>query len=123
VVRIDHVASLDIAGSRRCSAISYGVPSSDTTREVRMYAVVARSTIEDFEQARKFLREEGIPRLSQMPGFISGHWVRLGEKAGASMILFESEEAAQEMKERVETSSPPVVKPISVEVGEVQEHT
>ena len=88
-----------------------------------MYAVVARSTIEDFEQARKFLREEGIPRLSQMPGFISGHWVRLGEKAGASMILFESEEAAQEMKERVETSSPPVVKPISVEVGEVQEHT
>ena len=39
------------------------------------------------------------------------------------MILFESEEAAQEMKERVETSSPPVVKPISVEVGEVQEHT
>jgi len=88
-----------------------------------MYAVVARSTIEDFEQARKFLREEGIPRLAQMPGFISGHWVRLGEKAGASMILFESEEAAQEMKKRVETSSPPVVKPISVEVGEVQEHT
>ena len=88
-----------------------------------MYAVVARSTITDFEQARKFLREEGIPRLSQMPGFISGHWVRLGEKAGASMILFESEEAAQEMKRRVETSSPPVVKPISVEVGEVQEHT
>ena len=88
-----------------------------------MYAVVARSTIADFEQARKFLREEGIPRLSQIPGFISGHWVRLGEKAGASMILFESEEAAQEMKERVETSSPPVVKPISVEVGEVQEHT
>ena len=55
-----------------------------------MYAVVARSTIEDFEQARKFLREEGIPRLSQMPGFISGHWVRLGEKSGASMILFET---------------------------------
>ena len=45
-----------------------------------MYAVVARSTIEDFEQARKFLREEGIPRLSQMPGFISGHWVRLGRR-------------------------------------------
>ena len=88
-----------------------------------MYAVVARSTIEDFEQARKFLRDEGIPRLSQMPGFISGHWVRLGEKAGASMILFESEEAAQEAKERVETSSPPMVKPISIEVGEVQEHT
>ena len=38
-----------------------------------MHAVVARSTIQDFEQARKFLREEAIPRLSQMPGFVSGH--------------------------------------------------
>ena len=88
-----------------------------------MYAVLARSTIEDFEQARKFLREEGIPRLSQMPGFISGHWVRLGEKAGASMVLFETEEAARAAKERFETDPPPPVTPISVEVGEVQEHT
>ena len=47
-----------------------------------MYAVVGRSTIGDFDQARKFLREEGIPRLSQMPGFVSGHWVRVGENAG-----------------------------------------
>jgi hypothetical protein len=39
------------------------------------------------------------------------------------MLLFESEEAAQAAKERVETSSPPAVTPISVEVGEVQEHT
>ena len=88
-----------------------------------MYAVVARSTIEDFEQAKKFLREEGIPRLSQMPGFISGHWVRLGEKAGASMILFETEEAARTAKERFEANPPPSVTPISIEVGEVQEHT
>ena len=44
-----------------------------------MYAVVGRSTIQDFDEARKFLREEAIPRLSAMPGFVSGHWVRLGE--------------------------------------------
>ncbi len=88
-----------------------------------MYAVVARSTIQDFDQARKFLREEGIPRLTQMPGFISGHWVRLGENSGASMVLFETEEAAKAAKERFETSPPPSVTPISIEVGEVQEHT
>jgi len=117
------VASLEVGGSPRCLAIPHGVPSSDTTREVRMYAVVARATITDFEQARKYLREEGIPRLSRIPGFISGHWVRLGEKAGASMILFESEEAAQAGKQRMETCSSPVVTPISIEVGEVQEHT
>jgi hypothetical protein len=49
--------------------------------------------------------------------------VKVGEKAGASMILFESEEAAQQAKERFERSLPPAVLPISIEVGEVQEHT
>lgn len=88
-----------------------------------MYAVVGRSTIQDFDQATKFLREEAIPRLSQMPGFVSGHWVKLGENTGASMILFESEEAAQAAKERFEANPPPTVTPISIEVGEVLEHT
>ena len=57
-----------------------------------------KSTIQDFDEARKFLREEGIPRLSAMPGFVSGHWVKLGENDGASMIIFETEEAAQAAK-------------------------
>lgn len=87
-----------------------------------MHAVVARSTISDFEQARKFLREEGIPRLSQAPGFVSGYWVRLGETDGASMIVFESEDAAQTAAEMFRAALPPAVTPISIEVGEVQEH-
>ena len=87
-----------------------------------MHAVVARSTIQDFEQARKFLREEGIPRLSRMPGFVSGHWVRLGETEGASMIVFESEEAAESAAEMFRSNPPPSVTPVSIEVGEVQEH-
>ena len=86
-----------------------------------MHAVVARSMIQTFEQARKVLREEGIPRLSQMPGFVSGHWVRLGETSGASMIVFESEEAAQKAAEMLRTNPSPTVSPISIEVGEVQE--
>ena len=28
-----------------------------------MYAVVGKSTIQDYDEARKFSREEGIPRL------------------------------------------------------------
>jgi hypothetical protein len=87
-----------------------------------MYAVVGRSTIRNFDQARKFLREEGIPRLSQMPGFVGGHWVRLGENTGASMIIFETEEAARAAKERFEADPPPSVTPVSLEIGEVQEH-
>ena len=87
-----------------------------------MHAVVARSTVQDFDQARKFLREEGIPRLSQMPGFVSGHWVRLGETSGASMIVFESEESAEAAAAMFRSNPPPSVSPVSIEVGEVQEH-
>ena len=58
-----------------------------------------------------------------MPGFVSGYWVRLGENDGASMIVFETEEEAQAAKERFMSSPPPSVTPVSVEVGEVQEHS
>ena len=88
-----------------------------------MHAVVGRSTIQDFDQARKFLREEGIPRLSQMPGFVSGHCTNFHENGGASMIIFETEEAARAAKERFEIDPPPSVTPVSIEIGEVQEHT
>jgi hypothetical protein len=94
-----------------------------TRREALMYAVVGKSTIEDFDQARKFLREEGIPRLSQAPGFVSGHWVRLGDNSGASLLVFESEEAAQAAAEMFRSNPPPSVTPISLEVGEVVEHS
>ena len=87
-----------------------------------MHAVVARSTIQDFERAGKVLREESIPRLSQTPGFVSGHWVRLDENTGASMVVFESEEAAQAAAERIRANPAPTVTPISIEVGEVQGH-
>ena len=87
-----------------------------------MHAVVGRSTIQDFDEARKFLREEAIPRLSQMPGFVTGYWVRLGETSGASMVVFETEEAARTAKERFEANTPPMVTPINLEIGEVQEH-
>jgi hypothetical protein len=87
-----------------------------------MHAVVGRSRIGDFDQARKFLREEAIPRLSQIPGFVSGHWVRLDENTGASLILFESEEAAQQAAERFQANPPPTVTPMSIEVGEVLEN-
>ena len=87
-----------------------------------MHAVVVRSTIEDFEEGRKFLRDEAIPRFSQVPGFVCGYWVKLDDSSGASMIVFETEEAAQAMAEMLRINAPPMVTPTSIEVGEVQEH-
>ncbi len=88
-----------------------------------MHAVVARSTIHDNEQGRKFLREEAIPRLSQAPGFVAAQWVRLDDKTGTSMLTFESEEAAQAVAEQLRTTPPPssVVTINTIEVGEVVE--
>ncbi len=89
-----------------------------------MHAVVARSTLHDFEQARKVLREEGIPRVSQAPGFVAAYWVRLQGGHGTSMLVFESEETARAIADQVTGSPPPsgAVTIDSVEVGEVVEH-
>jgi len=88
-----------------------------------MHAVVVRSTVHDVEQGRTFLREEGIPRVRQAPGFVSAHWVRLGDNSGTSMLIFETEEAAQAAVEQLKTNPPPTgaVTINSVEIGEVVE--
>ncbi len=89
-----------------------------------MHALVVKSTLHDFEQARDFLRQEGIPRVRQAPGFVSAHWVRLTEDSGTSMIVYESQEAAQAAAERLRENPPPAdaVTIDSIEICEVVEH-
>ncbi len=88
-----------------------------------MHAVVVRSTVHDFEQARNFLRQEAIPRIKEARGFVSAQWVRLAGNNGASMLTFESEEAAQAAADMLSANPPPgaVVTINTVEVGEVVE--
>ena len=88
-----------------------------------MHALVVRSTLHDFEQARKFLREEGIPRISQAPGFLGAQWVRLDENTGTSMLTFETEEAAQAAAEQLRANPPggDAITINSIEIGEVVE--
>lgn len=88
-----------------------------------MYAVVARSTLHDFEKARTILKEEGVPRVSKAPGFVSGQWVMLDETTGTSMLTFESEEAARKAAEMLKANPPggDAITINSVEVGEVVE--
>ena len=88
-----------------------------------MHAVVARSTLHDFEKATKFLREEGIPRISQAPGFVAAQWVRLDENTGTSMLTFESEQAAQAAAEQLRANPPggDAITIDSIQVGEVVE--
>jgi hypothetical protein len=89
-----------------------------------MHAVITKATIHDIDRAKKILKEEGIPRMSQAPGFVAGHWVRLDESTGTGMIIFESEEAAQGAAERIRTNAPAgdAVTINSIEIGEVVGH-
>jgi len=60
-----------------------------------MHAVVIEVTIHNPEPATARLRDEIVPRASQAPGFVTGYWLRIGDDKGLSVIVFESEEAAQ----------------------------
>ena len=88
-----------------------------------MHTIVARSTLHDAEKGRTFLREQGIPRLRQAPGFVAAQWVKLDENTGTSMVTFETEEAAQAAAEQLRANPPPAdaVTIDSIEIGEVVE--
>jgi hypothetical protein len=86
-----------------------------------VHAVVVRVTLDDIETSRKDLRERVVPGVSQAPGFVTGYWTRKGD-SGLAMVIFESEDAAEAMKERVPSLAPDVVTIEDVEVREVEAH-
>ena len=84
-----------------------------------MHAVVAKVTINDREAAEKRLREEIIPRVSQLPGVVAGYWTRSDGPDGLSMVVFESEDAARAAADQVPQMVSESVTLESVEVREV----
>ena len=87
-----------------------------------MHAVVVKVSIDDAEGAQKELQERVLPQVSQAPGLVAGYWTRAVDRSnGLSMVVFESEEAANTMAERVRTAGfvPDAVTLESVEVREV----
>lgn len=86
-----------------------------------MHAVVATVTIHDQEPAENHLREQVVPGVSQAPGFVAGYWTRK-DNSGLAMVVFESEEAATGMSERVPSLLPEAVTLENVEVREVVVH-
>ena len=64
---------------------------------------------------------EIVPRVSKAPGFVSGYWTRK-DNTGLSMVIFESEEAANAMSEQVRSMVPDAITVEEVEVREVAAH-
>jgi Putative mono-oxygenase ydhR len=88
-----------------------------------MHAVVVKVTIEDFETARKNLRAQVVPAVSQAPGFVAGYWTASEDRNnGIGMILFDSEESARTASEMIAAGAREGVTLDGVEIREVVEH-
>ena len=85
-----------------------------------MYGTVAKTRVkaENRDKLREVMEKQ---TAANVPGFVAGYWTR-HESRGVGMIVFESEEAAQQAAERFRTDPPPSVSPVSIDVGEVLEH-
>lgn len=86
-----------------------------------MHAIVVRVTINNQEAGEKALREQVVPRVSGAPGFVAAYWTRR-DNSGLSMLIFESEEAAQALAGQIESPDPDAITMEGVEVREVVAH-
>jgi hypothetical protein len=86
-----------------------------------MHAVVVKVTINDPEAAQNELRDKLVPWASHAPGFVAGYWTIKGD-TGLTMIIFDSEDAANRMHEQVKSAVPDAMTLEDVEVREVAAH-
>ena len=86
-----------------------------------MHAVVGTVTIHDFERGLPVLREHVVPRVKQAPGLINAYWMRSADNRGMSVIVFETQEAAEALARIIAAEGPPTdaVTLDGVEVREV----
>jgi hypothetical protein len=89
-----------------------------------VHAVVVTVTIIDFDRAVQILNERIVPGASQAPGFVAGYWTRSEDNRGLSMIVLESEDAANGVAQMIKSQAPEndAVTLESVEVREVVAH-
>jgi hypothetical protein len=86
-----------------------------------VHAVVVRVTIKDREAAMEVLRDRVVPQVSQSPGFVHGYWT-WKDDTGLSMVVFESEDAATAVGERIRAMITEAVTLEGIEVREVVAH-
>ena len=85
-----------------------------------MHAVLVSVEIHDQEAGRQRLEGEVVPRASQAPGFVAGYWIAFAEGQGRSVIVFDSEGAANAAADMIRSQPPgDEVTLVDVEVGGV----
>ena len=62
-----------------------------------MYAAMATVSISDYEKARRVLHDDVLPTVTDIAGFVSGHWLAPVDGKGMEILIFETEGEAQAM--------------------------
>ena len=83
-----------------------------------MHAVVVNVTINDRDAAERALSEQLVPCVSQIPGFVTGYWT-MKDGTGLTMLVFDSEAAANAMSGQAHGTVPPAMTFTDVEVRKV----
>ena len=86
-----------------------------------MHAVAVHVRINDAERARELLNSRVVPAVSGAPGFKAAYWTwpTDGPTNGLSLAIFDSEDNARAVAERVPAMADDAVNVESVEVREV----
>jgi len=86
-----------------------------------MHAVIVSVTINDPDAAERAFHEQLVPHVRQLPGFVTGYWT-IKDGTGLTILVFETEDAANRMSEQAEATAPPAMTLQDVEVREVAAH-
>lgn len=86
-----------------------------------MHAVVTALMFDDRCAAEAELAEI-VSRVSGMPGFVDGYWAALGADRGMSILVFDSQEAAQALAKFARGVPYASVTRGAIELGEVLAH-
>lgn len=85
-----------------------------------MHAVLVKVKLSDNPDPT-ILREQVVPQVKELPGFVAGYWTR-SDGVGRSIIVFDSEENAQAASNRVPSIVPSGTTLEGNEVSEVVAH-
>ena len=88
-----------------------------------MNAVVVRVTFNDVDAAEDMLHNEVVPQVTQIPGFKAGWWTRdLDKTNGMGVMIFDSEQTAQQVKQQLESTEGPGGNPaVNFQGAEIRE--
>ncbi|MBV9839800.1 MAG: hypothetical protein JO156_16910 [Solirubrobacterales bacterium] len=85
-----------------------------------MHAVLVNVRLSDNPDPT-ILREQVVPRVRELPGFVAGYWTR-GDGVGRSVVVFDSEENAKAASDLVPSLVPSGTTIEDNDVSEVVAH-